>query len=197
LTLRTLAPAPAKINATAFAWPITLTQSAARPVTPLFSGNDVVFEGLSPQALTAFLAVMVMAGRGQDSVELRFVLKLPLLGAPEDRFENLLHHVLSNPANVLRYLLFLIHHDSMHSGQITDIFMSRDDLAKRRGANGAGSIPLFEELSRALATQPELLDCVQSLVDDLRKTEEGSALLPPNFNSVWKPIWSAREALRP
>jgi hypothetical protein len=37
---------------------------------------------------------------------------------------------------------------------------------------------------------------VQSLVDDLRKTEEGAALLPLNFDSVWKPIWSAREALR-
>jgi hypothetical protein len=37
---------------------------------------------------------------------------------------------------------------------------------------------------------------VQSLVDDLRKTEEGAALLPPNFDSLWKPLWSAREALR-
>jgi hypothetical protein len=196
LTLRTLAPAKAKINATAVAWPITLAQSAAQPMAPLFSGNDLVFDRLSSQALTAFLAVMVTAGRGENAVELRFVLKLPLVGMPEDRFENLLHHVLSDPANVLRYLLFLIHHDGLHSGRITDLFTPALDPAKRRGANGAASIPLFEELSRALATQPELLDGVQSLVADLRKTEEGAALLPSNFDSVWTPIWSAREALR-
>jgi hypothetical protein len=196
LSLRTSAPAAVKISATAVAWPITLAQSAARPLTPLLSGKSIDFEALSSQALTAFLAVMVTAGRGQDSAELRFVLKLPLLGAPEDRFDNLLHHVLSNPANVLRYLLFLIHHDGVHSGRITDIFMPGRDPAKYRGANGA-SIPLFEQLSRALATQPDLLDSVQSLVDDLRKTDEGASLLPPNFDSVWKPIWSAREALRP
>jgi hypothetical protein len=82
------------------------------------------------------------------------------------------------------YLLFLIHHDGLSSGSIADIFATGQDPAKRRGANGARSIPLFEELSRALATQPELLDGVRSLVDDLRKTEEGAALLPPNFDSV-------------
>ena len=165
LSLRTLATATAKINATAVAWPITLPQSTAQPMAPLFSGSALIFDRLSSEALTAFLAVMVTAGRGENAVELRFVLKLPLSGVPEDRFENLLHHVLSDPA-------------------------------KRRGANGAASIPLFEELSRALATQPELLDGVQSLVADLRKTEEGAALLPSNFDSVWTPIWSAREALR-
>jgi hypothetical protein len=74
--------------------------------------------------------------------------------------------------------------------------MPTHDPAKRQGANGIGSIPLFEELSRALATRLELLDGVQSLVADLHKTEEGAALLPSNFDSVWKPIWSAREALR-
>jgi hypothetical protein len=195
LTLRTLAPVAAKVNATAIAWPITLPQSTAQPMAPLFSGNDLVFDHLSSQALTAFLAVIVTVGRGEDAVALRFVLKLPLAGVPEDRFENLLHHVLSDPANVLRYLLFLIHHDGLQSGRITDLFTPAPDPAKRRGANGA-AIPLFEELSRALATQPELLDGVHSLVNDLRKTEEGTALLPRNFDSVWAPIWSAREALR-
>jgi hypothetical protein len=196
LTLRTLASATAKINAIAIAWPITLAQNAAQPMGPLFSGNSVVFDRLSSQALTAFLAVMVTAGRGENAVELRFVLKLPLSGVPEDRFENLLHHVLSDPANVLRYLLFLIHYDGLHSGRITDLFTPALGPAKRGGVNRAASIPLFEELSRALATQPELLDGVQSLVADLRKTEEGAALLPTNFDSVWTPIWRAREALR-
>ena len=117
LTLRTRASAPAQVvDATAVAWPITLPENAALPLAPLLSGQDVAFEGLSPQALTAFLGVMITAGHGQDKAERRFVLKLPLSGAPQDRFENLLHHVLSDPANVLRYLLFLIHHDGLDSG---------------------------------------------------------------------------------
>jgi len=196
LTLRTGAPTEHTVSATAVAWPITLAESTAQSLTPLFLGQDVVFENLSSQALTAFLAVMVTAGKGLDKAEISFVLKLPLFGAPEDRFETLLHHVLSDPANVLRYLLFLLHQDGLHSGSIANLLMPGHDPAARGGANGAGLIPLFEELSRALATQPELLDGVRSLVDDLRKTDEGAALLPPNFDSLWKPIWSAREALR-
>lgn len=197
LSLSTTAPAPHAIKATAVAWPITLAESAAQELWPLFLGQDVVFDDLSPQALTAFLAVTVTAGRGQDRAEIRFVLKLPLLGAPDDRFETLLHHVLSNSTNVLRYLLFLIHHDGTNPGALADLFRADHGPDARRGKNGMANIPLFEELSRALATQPDLLDGVRSLVDDLRKTEEGAALLPPNFDSIWTALWSAREALRP
>jgi hypothetical protein len=196
LTLRTPASVVAKIGATAIAWPVTLPQSAAQPMAPVFSGSDLVFDRLSSQALTAFLAVIVTAGRGEDAVEVRFALKLPLTGVPQDRFENLLHHILSDPANVLRYLLILINRDGWQSGLLADPVTPAVDGAKRRGANGAALVPLFEELSRALATQPELLDAVQSLVADLRKTEEGAALLPRNFDSLWVPIWSARETLR-
>jgi len=195
LSLRTSAPARHAITATAVAWPITLAESAAQELSPLFLGHDVVFDSLSPQALTAFLAVTVTAGRGQDKAEIRFVLKLPLVGAPDDRFETLLHHVLSNPADVLRYLLFLIHHDGTDPSALADLFGAHGPAA-RRGPNGLANIPLFEELSRALATQPELLDGVRSLVDDLRKTEEGAALLPADFDSIWIALWSAREALR-
>jgi len=196
LSLRASTPASHTIKATAVAWPITLAESAAQPLSPLFSGQEVVFENLSSQALTAFLAVIVTAGRGQDKAEIRFVLKLPLQGAPEDRFENLLHHILSNPANVLRYLLFLIHGSDGGSGAMTNLFLAEHGPAARRSLNGFASVPLFEGLSRALATQPDLLDGVRSLVDDLRKTEEGAALLPADFDSIWLPLWSAREALR-
>jgi hypothetical protein len=64
LSLRSLVPAPNKIDATAVAWPITLNQSVAQSMSPLFAGKVVDFGGLSSQALSGFLAVMTQAPLG-------------------------------------------------------------------------------------------------------------------------------------
>jgi len=47
---------------------------------------------------------------------------------------------------------------------------------------------------RALARSPEKLDDVRHLVDGLRRTPEGAALLPEGFDEVWSAIWAARMA---
>jgi len=195
LILRSDEPIELEFEATASVWPITLSPTAAQPLAPLFSGKVVEFGPVSEQALTAFLAIRVTAGSGPSQADISFALKVPLVGAPTNRFENLLHHVLSNPANVLRYLLLLMHHEAGNISEVVDLLMPSKSTRSRR-ANGAGAVPLFEELSRALASSPRLLDAVKSLVDDLQKTPEGAALLPSDFDAVWRPIWRAREALR-
>jgi len=61
--------------------------------------------------------------------------------------------------------------------------------------NGTPEFPLFENLVRALARDPRRIDRVARLVADLTRTEEGAALLPPDFERIWKPIWQARQEL--
>ena len=49
---------------------------------------------------------------------------------------------------------------------------------------------------RAAARAPDSLDHVASLVDGLRKTPEGRAALPPDFDEVWDVVWSACQEMR-
>jgi hypothetical protein len=46
---------------------------------------------------------------------------------------------------------------------------------------------------RALARNPESLDHVGRLLEDLQSRPE---LVPPGLQEVWDPIWQAREAMR-
>ena len=55
---------------------------------------------------------------------------------------------------------------------------------------------LLETFLRALDRTPERLDHVQRLVTDLRSSEEGKQLLPPDFDIAWDAIWEARERKR-
>ena len=52
---------------------------------------------------------------------------------------------------------------------------------------------LFESLVRALDRDPERLDQVAEVIDDLRKTPEGKELLPHDLEDIWEPIWSVRQ----
>jgi hypothetical protein len=76
-------------------------------------------------------------------------------------------------------------------------------LALQKGLSGSGAegsaflqFPLFEVLVRTLDRNPKKLDQISRLVDDLKKTVEGREVLPDQFDEIWQPIWSAREALR-
>jgi len=56
-------------------------------------------------------------------------------------------------------------------------------------------IPLLESLMKALAANPEKLDRINRLVDDLCKTDEGQNLLPKGFMQVWESIWQIRSEM--
>jgi hypothetical protein len=71
---------------------------------------------------------------------------------------------------------------------------SRGEGGSCNGPPAGESLPLFEEMVRALARSPEKLDDVRHLVDGLRRTPEGAALLPEGFDEVWSAIWAARMA---
>ena len=56
------------------------------------------------------------------------------------------------------------------------------------------TLPLLEELVRTLSRNPEKLDAVAQLINDLKKTPEGLALMPERFEEILTPIWTARLA---
>lgn len=175
-------------------WPISLLEG--RSVVLETSQNILAeFNQLSFEALTSFVAFETTAhGTGRTAL-IRFVLNLPLEGVPADRRERILRTMLENRGQVMRLLLMVL---SEGGSDLSGFLISTPNSA--RGDNGHASanwgIPLFESLVRALDRDPAKLDEVARLVEDLGKTPEGHSLLPEGFDTIWKPIWSAREGLK-
>jgi hypothetical protein len=154
-------------------------------------GQLVARFALSFKALTSFFAFEITARRKGKKLTTRFVLNLPLRGAPEDRQNRILLALLENRRQVLRYLLMLLAEDG-------GMMVVRDLGTDGRGDSGAAgdgnctSMPLLEALLSTLERQPSRLDQVAQLVKDLRSTAEGRALLPERFDEIWEPIWEMR-----
>ncbi|MGC4000506.1 MAG: phospholipase D family protein [Anaeromyxobacter sp.] len=175
-------------------WPATLQEGRAER---LLRGNGVpaalVFRPLSPAQLTAFACFEVCAGAGEQARAARFTLLLPLAGGPADRLQDLLATVLEDGAHLVRLLMLLLTDQELDPAGAADALRlgSLRDLVDGSEAT-SGAFPLLEELLRTAARNPARLGAVHSLVQDLRRTERGRALLPPEFDGVWDAIWAAR-----
>ena len=175
-------------DVTVHCWPITLAEGGALAVLPAGS-VAAAFQRLSFTALTTFYAFRVIAAdRGRESCA-RFVVTAPLIGAPTDRRDRILRTLLSNPEQVLRFLLFLLAEFGTDGG---GMHPEAESLGTAGGGRwGPGGLPLFEMLVKALDQSPTKLDQVARLVEDLRKG--GAGLLPDGFDEIWEPVWAARE----
>jgi hypothetical protein len=181
-------------NVTAHLWPVMLGEGAGVPLetgTPEFARFELAGEELS-----SLFGFSVEARQGARRREERFTLNLTLEGAPEDRRERVLRSVLRDRDRVLRYLLFLL--AAGDPQQAAPPVIPEDDATDSKpGLVGPTiELPLFESLLQALKREPSRLDHVDRVINDLRKSPEGEALIPDGFLEIWEPIWTAREALR-
>jgi hypothetical protein len=174
------------------AWPISLPEAAARTVEP-GSSPWVTFESLSVEGLTAFFAFEVLSQDGR--LRHRFVLRIPLEGAPENRRERVLRHLLSDPERVLRFLLLLLT-DSGASEFSQWATAAPTHDGKGGAIHSLFESTLFESLLRALDRDPERIDQVAQLIEDLSQTPEGRQLLPPRVDEILRPVWEVRRTRR-
>jgi hypothetical protein len=171
-------------------WPITLPEGQAASVKQL-NGEVARFNHLSFPSLTAFFAFRIDAAYAGKKQSYRFVLNLPIEGAPKDRRERLLRYLLKDRNQVLRLLLLML--ADVDDG-IVDQAAVRKLLAGSQPEFGSVfSDALLEPLLQALSRNPEKLDDVARLVSDLESTPEGQAMLPEDFHEIWDPIWAAKE----
>lgn len=184
-------PLPQSVSART--WPITLADESSQKELDLTAGSVATFEEMSFEALTTFFAFEVTARQGKVSISRRFVLNLPLEGAPQDRRERILRYLLRDRGQVLRFLLYLLSDEDQLSSVPSEAATLAADGSAEPGA--LASTALFEHLVRALQRNPRRLDEVNRLVNDLRASPESETLLPDGFDSVWEPIWAARQEL--
>lgn len=174
-------------------WPVTLRSN--RAITCNFADSNVLsFNTLSIDALTAFFAFELECSVQGKTLTERFVTKLILVGEPEGRLQKLLRSLLKNKTQVLRLLLLLLSDQSTSIADFLDMHRHLS-LPGTTSNNASPEIPLLESLMKTLANNPSKLDRISRLVNDLRKTGEGDAILPDGFMQIWEPIWQARKEM--
>ena len=174
-------------------WPVTLAGAWARPLSPT-DACVASWERISLESISSFYAFEVRAS--DDAIPpLRFVLNLPLTGAPEGRHEGIVRSLLSSRDRVLRFLLMLL------AGDAVDLPVPGGGWPGP-GQSGPGNgitedvFPLFETLVGALDRSPEKLDHVARIVKELGKRQDSRDLLPPGWEEIWEPIRQARAGQR-
>lgn len=176
------------------AWPITRNPAEAKSAVRASKDQVVArFEGLVATTLTPFVAFEIEAQRGSARHAVRFVLKVPMRGAPRGRHEDVLRSLLSDKRRILRYLLLILAETEGAAVLAPEVIaaLTRGENESNGARAGAG-IPLLEGLLRALERDDEKLEQIARLLADLGEDGESQAVLPDGFREVWEPIWSAR-----
>lgn len=185
----------ARVAARARCWPISRRAVHALPFDPASLRRGIRFPNLSVVDLTRFMAFEL--GREVDdvSITLRFVLSLPLEGAPADRGSHVLRAIIADSTHFMRYLFFLLSEDAGGTG-LTDeaLQILRGGGADGAGGAGADGWPLLEELVRTVSRSPEKIARIGRLVAELRDADDGTERVPPAFERIWAPIEQAWRA---
>jgi hypothetical protein len=173
-------------------YPISLKPASARDIGPLLEGDAVTFENVSMVGLTGFFAFELVARHEDQEASVAFVLNLPVRGMPAERDKHILRSIISDRSRFIRYLLFLLAEGSEMFSPTELLAVSRDQ-GDGNGSFLYGELPLLEELVRAYSRQPEKIDRIARLIDDLRESDEGRALLPEGFEQIWQAFLAARD----
>lgn len=169
--------------------PVTLGHAAAADVALAPSGLTMHCR-VSYEAITPFFAFRLRPADDMLALDTTFLINAELVGAPDDRAENVMVGLLKNRADLIRFLLLLL-------GNVDDALaaIAGDDPATWEGggfwATGAASEALLEPLVRAYSRDRARLHEIQHVMEELAKTETGRGILPDGWDAVWGPIQAA------
>ena len=158
-------------------WPTSISEEQAHPL-----GQQSW--SLPVSLLTAFVAFR-MSVDVEGVQDLRFAMRLPAKGLPNDRTARILRSLIDSPAKFLRFLKALL-----GGVEGEDLFSLREgDGSSSAVWEGVfGGETLLEDLLRTASRDPERLDVVRRLLEDLRRTEDGRAIVPPDLYELWQAI---------
>ena len=158
---------------------------------PLRPGDpvDVALPARELADLTPFLRLTVRQTVEKEVLERSTVVCSRLEGAPSERFNEILARQIDTPEKFLRLLALLIGFAS-RGGE--DIAVAGDGSGSWAAGGGQG---VLELLARALSENPESIDHLETIVEQLRRSANGRAVLPEGWDDVWVPALEARRAM--
>ncbi len=180
---------PALVTGSCF--PISIGDNAAKPLEALLAGQLISFQDMSLASLTGFIAFRLTASVQKRSMRTSFVMNLPVCGMPEGRERRVLEAMISDEGRFIRYLLFLLA-DQSDPLALGRLLAGSPAVAGNGAAQERQHLPLLEELVRAFSRNPDRLDRIGQLVQDLRQSDQGRSVLPEGFEGIWDVIMSAR-----
>ncbi|MGW5364467.1 phospholipase D family protein [Actinopolymorpha pittospori] len=145
---------------------------------------DASFADLAVFDVTPFL---IITAQDDHSGRATTVVHAQLVGDPADRLDQVLARQIDTPEKFLRFLALLL-----GLGADQTMLAAADGDARSGTWVTTGGPGILELLMRALVDRPKQLDDLGRLVDQLRSTDVGDALLPEGFNDVWDAVAAVR-----
>ena len=180
-------------NLRIIAWPITISREQWLDCTPLLEGKPVVFGPMDVSSITCFIAFEIAFKENRPAPQARaFVRRLPIEGLPgPERDAAVVRQIVHNRDGFLRYLLFLL-------GTFDAFADTGMGAASARWRTSAGrgfeTLPLLEEMTRALCRNPARLESIRCLVENLKEKNPGGDsddIVPKSFLELWTTFESA------
>lgn len=169
---------------------VLLMTIESRAVAQEWGPISASFGGLSTADVTPFVVLEVTAERDGLIAAGATVVHAELRGDPPERLDEIIARTLDSPEKFARFLALLLGLPSdllpvaTGEGQGSTWFVSR-----------VGSTGLFEQLVRAVADQPDIIEDIGRLVDRLQSTKRGRTVLPEGFSELWSKVVAARDVL--
>lgn len=163
--------------------------------TDIVSGTEVDLT-LGPVTLdevSPFLLIRVHAlGPAGEDVARATVVRAHLINDPVGRLDEILARPVDTPEKFIRFLLMLL---GLSQGALVLGDEPGGEAHGTWSAFGANQ-GLFELIVRAATDRPEVVDDLHRMIERLRMTKRGRAILPPGFDELWTVIEQAGVGLK-
>lgn len=142
---------------------------------------------LRPIALPDITPFVVLRVVGPKDLSAGTIVRAQLINDPPSRLDEILARQVDTPEKFLRFLALLL--------GLTDPAIlaegSHDDSGSWGTTWRVGHTGVLELVMRALAENPDSLLDLDRLVEHLRRTDAGRAILPDGFEQLWKSVMAA------
>ncbi len=167
----------------ATAWPVTVSAGFCCNLLEPADGNKRALGEFSVPAITGLTAFSLKTSHPDVSV--RFVLNLPIDALPPDRNAMILQSSMQKQ-DFLRYLLMLTGETEQQSFFAENAFGDGNFFT---GLASGDEFAVLEELTRIYSREPERLNDIAALIDNMRKGQ--SDMIPQDFLALWAVFESA------
>lgn len=160
-------------------WPITLDEKWAQDWNLSNAGEPITFANLTSTGISSLIAFEIKNKTRQQ--HLRFILKIQVSDLPSDRDAEILKTLINNKDAFLQYLKLLLGH-IYETENIAAKNAEKDSYWLSRLLDDETT--LFEDLFRIYMQEPERLQDIKKLVQDLGG--ENCAYIPKEFIQLWQ-----------